>query len=125
MTDLDRLHRVVTLQVGGRQCGRTFAACHTLAGMVCTVPKRAIIVWPLRHGLFQIEYIRPMLGEVLLEHGIPFTWARQRELIANGRRVRFVSEQDRLGMRGASYCVSEPEIPPDRGRIQDFMRSKA
>jgi hypothetical protein len=89
MTDLDRLHAVVAGDLTGRQVGKTFAACHTLAGMLTMIPPGETIAWVLLYKHL-VEYIRPMLERVLNEHKIVFEWVRKFELQANGKRVLFL-----------------------------------
>ena len=71
MTDLDRLHAVVSMENPGRGAGRTFAACHTVAGImestggagvVCLIPKYDRVT----------DIMRTMVFKVFPDHGINF-----------------------------------------------------
>lgn len=71
MTDLDRLHAVVSMDNPGRGAGRTFADCHTVAGAlestegagcVCIVPKYDRVT----------HIMRTMVFQVFPDHGISF-----------------------------------------------------
>lgn len=71
ITDLDRLHRVVSGELTGPRVGNTFARCHIIAGalevgeemtVVAIIPK-----WSHYH------YIRSLLQDVLSDHEIEVT----------------------------------------------------
>ncbi|MCL4296189.1 MAG: hypothetical protein KJ077_10695 [Anaerolineae bacterium] len=105
-TDLDRLHRVVSQRpTGVRGAGRTFASCHHLAGILETCEEKAVIVWPLPR-MDWLDHIRPMLSEVLEEHGLPFTWKGRDLLVSGSKHVYFrAAVRGRIDTRGANYVV--------------------
>ena len=67
-TDIDRLHDVIEERVGGRGCGKTFAVCHILAGLIelgrCDHIHVLVTVYR------DIEHILPMLWRTCDEYGI-------------------------------------------------------
>lgn len=90
-TDLERLHRVVERPpYGERGKGRTFASCHNLAGILGTCGEGAVILWRLP-VMGWLDHIRPMLSQVLDEHGIPHTWKHSNILVSGTRTVYFHS----------------------------------
>ena len=68
-TDLNRLHDVVSGKINGRRSGRTYAACHELAGIIEASTHDDKMVWllPYHH---RILYVVPMIKRVLSEHNI-------------------------------------------------------
>lgn len=66
-TNLDRLHKVVTKEITGRGCGKTFARCHEVAGFIELGHRTIFCMTSLNRDFL---YIKPMIEEVLNEHGI-------------------------------------------------------
>jgi hypothetical protein len=126
-TNLDRLHTVVEISrrvppwAMARGWGRTFAACHNLAGIIETCEPISLIVWPLyRHNW--LDHIRPMVSDVLAEHGIKFTWLHRDEMFCEPHiRVRFVSFQDRWRWHG--LLSRNTYIVDDLGELNAMCRS--
>ena len=90
-TDIDRLHSVVQDEYHGRGSGRTFAACHNLAGILETCKEGATIAWIIPR-MSWLYHIKPMLEGVLREHELLdlCEWPVQNELTCGTKRVRFI-----------------------------------
>ena len=65
-TDIERLHDVVTYKVSGRGCGKTYAACHELAG-VLEVGKSNKIICIIKYSR-DLKWLLPMISDVLKEY---------------------------------------------------------
>lgn len=117
MTDLDRLHQVVEGDLRGRGAGRTFAACHNLAGILETCNKGARIAWiiPRMSWMF---HIRPMLERVLEEHGLLkyCKWITQNKLQYGTKCVQFIPRESLRRQFGIHYdCFVD-----DLGELEDY-----
>ena len=109
-TDLEYLHKVVSHErelrlFGARGVGRTFSACHNLAGQMLVTPPGGIFVWfiPAYHW---IHHILPMLDRVLAEYELKI------DRVDSGRSTIFVGEHQVLFV-----------VPDDHGL--DRLRGRA
>lgn len=94
ITDIDRLHKVVTGELTGRGCGKTFASCHELFGVLMT-SKENVIVCYINHWK-DLDYILPMFRKILDEYGYiikeqSISW-NKRYLFENGKEIRFITQ---------------------------------
>ena len=86
-TDIKRLHDVIEGRRTGRGCGKTFARCHQIAGLV-EVGEKVI--------LFQVncyrdqKYTVPMLRGVFEEHGLEFIRVNVKDIRSGNSLIRFV-----------------------------------
>lgn len=99
MTNIDRLHKVVTGEISGRGAGKTFASCHEVAGIVELGKEKQIFVitkfWRDR------SYIKPMLWQILQEHGLKTKAINDTSWLCRSTRIDFVpSELFEEGRRG-------------------------
>ena len=70
-TDVDRLHAVVSMDNPGRGAGRTFADCHTVAGILETTKEPgAVCLIPKYNRVTDI--MRMMVFRAFPDHGICF-----------------------------------------------------
>lgn len=91
-TDIERLHKVVDGKEQGRGCGKTFARCHEVAGLV-ELGHKYIFCITTNHKDWQ--YIEPMLSDVLQEYGIKLTRVRKPdEYRANESIIRLIPKRD-------------------------------
>lgn len=70
-TDLGRLHAVVAMDNPGRGAGRTFAACHTVAGVLEVTGDSGVVCSVLKYDRI-IDIMRKMVFQVFPDHGIFF-----------------------------------------------------
>lgn len=77
VTDLERLHDTIKSWPNHRRQGRTFAACHNLAGLFETLPPGSTVAWLLPKYDWT-RHIIPMLDEVFTEHGLCVAWDSRR-----------------------------------------------
>jgi len=68
-TDINRLHEVVEGSRAGRGCGKTFARCHEIAGII-ELGKFKKIVCTTTY-LDELLNLLPMIEQVFKEHGLP------------------------------------------------------
>jgi len=117
MTDLDRLHQVVEGKLRGRGAGRTFAACHNLAGILETCDENISIAWIIPR-MSWVFHIRPMLERVLEEHGLlcDCKWVAQNRLLYGTKRVWFIARGSLRRQFGIRYdCFVD-----DLGELEDY-----
>jgi hypothetical protein len=121
MTDLDRLHAVVEGKLTGRRVGRTYAACHNLAGILETCEAGSKIVWfiPRMAWLF---HIRPMVTRVLEEHGLPIRWWYPNRLQVGFCVVTFMSLQDPYAVRERAHLFDY--VVNDLGEAWDHVDNR-
>ena len=91
-TDIDRLHKVISGEIYGRGCGKTFARCHELAGIIETSNISLIICIMTKWN--DIFYLKPMIKEVFLEHNLKITAENRFDFMCNGKKIKFIVEQD-------------------------------
>ncbi len=71
MTDIDRLHKVVSMDNPGRGAGRTFAVCHTVAGVLETTEEAGVICLVPKYDRIN-NIIKQMVHDVFPDHDIDF-----------------------------------------------------
>lgn len=111
-TNIDHLHDVIEGRTGGRNCGKTFAKCHLIAGYIETGIERIYIKITNRS---QIGFMINMLGSVLKEHDLPFAVEIMNKTARSGDTViRFILENDTNRnielMRGSNGIIVEDLI---------------
>lgn len=93
MTDIDALHKVIEKREVGdslsRGCGKTFARCHELAGVIEVGDFKVIVV---AISLYRdLQYILPMIKEVFAEHGLEWEYRPQHyEILCNDKHIYFI-----------------------------------
>lgn len=107
-TDVDRLRAVVEGRLHGRGCGKTFAACHNLAGLLLTVTPGNVIIWRLPE-FFWLSHIKPTLAQVLEEYAIlkQVTWKNETRMRCLGKDVLFVTTLEQAMGLGRVYIVND------------------
>lgn len=100
-TDFERLQAVKAGELTGRGSGKTFAACHDVAGTIFSGDRSTVILEVVRHS--DIEWIIPMLSNVLLEYGISLSHEAQDRLYAGGKRLRFIKAGEPLDGYDANF----------------------
>jgi len=90
-TDIERLHRVVEGVESGRGSGKTFARCHELAGCIEVGEK---LVFCVVTTMNDVSYLRPLIHEVLGEHGIYEQWVNRATFFADGATIKIILEKD-------------------------------
>ena len=92
-TNIERLHDVVEGKVAHRGCGKTYAKCHEVAGLVEVGNTHIICIISVHHDL---GYILPMMFEVLDEHEIQWVYDQtaRRLVLNNDSVVRFFTEKE-------------------------------
>lgn len=113
--DIDRLHDVVTEKIGGRGCDKTFAKLHEIAGLIGVGEK---VVFGIIERMQDVNHIRPMLFQIMEEHGIGIKQIRQNEFMAGDSRIIFAlrSQPDKMrGIKAAVVVVEEYMI--DKGYL--------
>lgn len=96
VTDFERLHKVVTGELIGRGCGKTFASCHELLNtLFLDNVKDIVCIIKTRRDL---TYIFPMFMDIARESEISKLIERKfgekNFRTKNGKRVRWVSEEE-------------------------------
>jgi len=102
-TDIDHLHKVISGQIYGRQCGKTYARCHQLAGHIET-GHQSIICEVARYD--DLSYLLPMIEQVFREHRLVFTFNKSNYLlmVEPNSVVRFLKTEDiQRKSRGLEY----------------------
>lgn len=103
-TDLDRLHKVTTKEATYRGAGKTYAKCHEVAGLLEVTEVRYILCMITLQR--DIDYILPMLRDVLLEHDIAITGRINHTIRIGEREIRFIPESDfDYRTRGMTNCA--------------------
>ena len=115
-TDIDRLHSVVLGERYGRGVGRTFAACHNLAGILEMCDNGATIAWIIPR-MSWMHHIKPMLETVLVEHGLLdlCKWTAPNVLQCETKRVRFIPRSELRRQFGFCY----DHLVDDLGELED------
>lgn len=93
-TDIDRLHQVALGEIGGRGCGKTFLMCHSVAGAIETGSRQVAIIVP---ELRWMTFIKPMLYDVLREHGLNIEPERGNHRVLfldDGTKIMFVRRKE-------------------------------
>jgi len=91
-TDINKLHQVALGKLRGRGVGKTHLKCHDVAAMV-EFDEDMIIV--LLSSYNDLNYVYPMLDEVLIEHDIhieKLSKPQHRLYLENGSHIQFISE---------------------------------
>jgi len=70
-TDIDRLHAVVNMKNPGRGAGRTYAECHTVAGVLETTSEGGVICLVNKYDRVT-DIMRQLVFKVFMDHGINF-----------------------------------------------------
>lgn len=89
-TDIERLHKVISGELTGRGCGKTFARCHELAGQVKVGEFGDIVVGITQYH--DLSYLHPMIRQVFEEHDLKIEGWQRDKFICNGKRIRFLVE---------------------------------
>lgn len=109
-TDIKRLHKVVTKQITGRGYGKTFAACHEVAGSV-EVGKEGDTIGILVKRQQDLEYfILPMLIEVFKEHRLFLDFEKIR------RETKVIRTSNYINI----LVFTESDLRRSRGQIRGY-----
>ena len=91
-TDLDIVHNIIlNEQWIGRRYGKTFAFCHTLAGVVELCDEKVVVVLMPNYGW--LHHIKRIVHRVFTEMELDFEWTRNDEMKVEGKALRFASVQ--------------------------------
>lgn len=88
-TDIHRLHQVVLGELRGRRVGKTFAACHEVVGDIL-VDSLGMVVCVVKFER-DVNWIVPMLVEVMAEYGLTVSKCRELRYMCNGKVIQFIS----------------------------------
>jgi hypothetical protein len=91
ITDIDRLHKVIDGKAHGRGCGKTFAKCHEVAGLIELGYKYVFCM--ITHQQDQL-YLDKMLTDVFNDHGLEIKRVSMGEYYVNDSLVRLIPEND-------------------------------
>lgn len=92
ITDIDRLHKVVSGEDLGRGRGKTFAKCHEVIGHIDLGETRVMVVVSLSKD---VDYILPMLDAVSSEAGYELKRLGMMDIAIGESKVRFISSHIR------------------------------
>jgi len=70
-TDIDRLHAVVNMKNPGRGAGRTYAECHTVAGVLETTSEGGVVCLVNNYDRVT-DIMRQLIFKVFMDHDISF-----------------------------------------------------
>jgi len=95
-TDLEHLHKVVRGEVGGRRCGKTYARCHELAGVIELGNKH---IFCGISAELDLGYLLPMISTVFDEHGLKISRVAKDTIKAGEATIKFITPErlDRAG----------------------------
>ena len=111
-TDLDRLHAVSSMENPGRGAGRTFAACHTVAGVLESTEESGVVCMVPQYDRVT-DIMRTMVFRVFPNHGINFHRTCDRNQFAFFlpgkiiKYVRFIAEADEKSLMGNRWPMVE------------------
>jgi len=97
-TNVSKLHELLKLRNKvdslylPRRCGKTLLLCHELVGAIEVGDFKTVVV-----GIYSnsnLEFLLPMLFDVLKEHGMNYAYVKQHnKLLCNDKVVRFIEER--------------------------------
>lgn len=109
-TNIDQLHKVVSGEVYGRRCGKTFARCHELAAQIELGEKDILCV--ITH-LQDVRYLAPMIKDVFADHNLPFEMVKNNEAKCGDCNIRFIPRDQAInkieGFRGGFVTMEHHE----------------
>ena len=107
-TDIDRLHKIILNEAGGRRSDKAFLKCHEIAGVMSVTDVKVVLVF--LNKMADVNRFIPMLKKVLEEHLI-FThcFERFRLALSNGVEIRITTpdryqDKDTLGLSDYYVC---------------------
>lgn len=89
ITDLDRLHKVISGEIVGRGCGTTFSKCHELAACVILkeYPRIVVVISDYR----DIKYnLLSTIDKVFSDHDLKFSRSRDTQILCDGIKIDFM-----------------------------------
>lgn len=106
-TDIDILHNIVDNRDNllPRQSGESFSRCHDVAGLI---ELEFTTVFVLMSVYNDIQYIIPMLYDVLDDHNLNFVRVDKFTVLSNETRIKFIIDGEEYKMRGYKNCAMVP-----------------